>query len=251
MTVPPHLDSVKLTLYFDTVKIPCYRSSVCTLHRHPGVLGLRKNLSKSTYHHGDLRQVLLDEAAAILRSEGPPALSMRKLADRVGVSRTAPYHHFEDKQALLCAIGEEGFRRFHGFFHGLSLNQSLSRADFESFVKNYVRFAVDNAEYYNLMFGSELWSSAELTEALKHEAHQAFQFYVNMVRRWHADGLTDAAIEPLRFAQVTWSTLHGMSRLLIDGIYVDQAAIDAICTNAADIFWDSLQKPQADATELA
>jgi AcrR family transcriptional regulator len=201
-----------------------------------------KNLLKTTYHHGDLRQVLLDEAAAILRSEGPAALSMRKLADRAGVSRTAPYHHFEDKQALLCAIGEEGFRRFHRFFHELSLNQSLSREAFESFVKTYVRFAVDNAEYYNLMFGSELWSCAKLTDSLKHEAHEAFQFYLNMVRGWHDDGLTSGTIEPLRFAQVTWSALHGMSRLLIDGIYVEQAAIDAMCTSAANIFWDSLQK---------
>ncbi len=211
---------------------------------------MSKNPLKTAYHHGDLRQVLLDEAAAILRSEGPSALSMRKLADRVGVSRTAPYHHFEDKQALLCSIGEAGFRRFHRFFYELSLNQSPSRGDFEHFVKTYVRFAVDNAEYYNLMFGSELWSSTRLTDSLKHEAHKAFQFYLNMIRGWHTDGLTSGAIEPLRFAQVTWSALHGMSRLLIDGIYVDQAAIDAMCTSAATIFWDSLQKPQ-DTTGLA
>jgi AcrR family transcriptional regulator len=199
-----------------------------------------KNLPKTSYHHGDLRQVLLDEAAAILRTEGLAALSMRKLADKVGVSRTAPYHHFEDKQTLLCAIGEEGFRRFHHLFHELSLNQSVNRVDFESFIKTYVRFAVDNAEYYNLMFGNELWGATKLTDSLRREAHEAFQFYVNMVRGWHAAGLTNSAIEPLRFAQVTWSTLHGMSRLLIDGIYVDQAAIDAMCASAATIFWESL-----------
>lgn len=201
---------------------------------------MTKNLPKTSYHHGDLRQVLLDEAAAILRTEGLAALSMRKLADKVGVSRTAPYHHFEDKQTLLCAIGEEGFRRFHHFFHELSLNQSVNRVDFESFIKTYVRFAVDNAEYYNLMFGNELWGATKLTDSLRQEAHEAFQFYVNMVRGWHAAGQTNSAVEPLRFAQVTWSTLHGMSRLLIDGIYVDQAAIDAMCASAATIFWESL-----------
>lgn len=197
---------------------------------------------KKTYHHGDLRQVLLDQGALLLRDEGPNALSMRKLADKVGVSRTAAYHHFADKQTLLCAIGEEGFRRFNAFFAQLNLDQSATQADFDRFVKTYVRFAVDNAEYYNLMFGSQLWNSPLLTDSLKAAAYAAFQGYAKTVRAWHRNGLVAADIDPLRFAQVTWSALHGMSRLLIDGIYVDQAAIDAMCATTAKLFW---QKPPA------
>ena len=66
--------------------------------------------TKKAYHHGDLRQVLLDQAAALLRDEGETGLSMRALAGRAGVSRTAPYHHFRDKRELLCAIAEEEYR---------------------------------------------------------------------------------------------------------------------------------------------
>ena len=50
--------------------------------------------TKANYHHGDLRRTLLDQAALLLREEGEQGLSMRRLAARAGVSRTAPYHHF-------------------------------------------------------------------------------------------------------------------------------------------------------------
>ena len=65
--------------------------------------------STSDYHHGNLRQSLLEASMRLLDKEGLEALSLRRLAEEVGVSRQAPYHHFKDKQALLAAIGEEGF----------------------------------------------------------------------------------------------------------------------------------------------
>ena len=72
---------------------------------------------KKAYHHGDLRKALLDEAARLLREEGEAGLSMRKLAGHAGVSRTAAYQNFKDKQELLCAIAEEGFRLYQAVFH--------------------------------------------------------------------------------------------------------------------------------------
>ncbi|WP_240500218.1 TetR/AcrR family transcriptional regulator [Halioglobus japonicus] len=115
---------------------------------------------KTRYHHGDLRRSLLDAAAELLREEGEAGLSMRQLAARVGVSRTAPYHHFKDKQELLCAIAEEGFRRY---IEVLSLDAgNLSEQRLQRFVREYLDFALDNVEYYDLMFGSRLWKSPGL-----------------------------------------------------------------------------------------
>lgn len=193
---------------------------------------------KVSYHHGDLRRTLLDEAALLLREEGEQGLSMRRLAARVGVSRTAPYHHFKDKQDLLCAIAEEGFRRFLGV---LTLEgPELSLEGVRQFVRDYLEFAVNNAQYYDLMFGSHLWKSEGITEALKAQAHGSFRFYLDQARTWQQQGLVHKNLDPLRYSQVSWSTLHGMSRLLIDGVYLDPDSMGPICDQAANMFWREL-----------
>lgn len=61
------------------------------------------------YHHGDLHSTLLREANRLLDEDGIDGLSLRKLAERAGVSRTAPYHHFRDKNVLLCALATQAF----------------------------------------------------------------------------------------------------------------------------------------------
>lgn len=208
---------------------------------------------KKSYHHGDLRQQLLDKAAQLIREEGEEALSMRKLASELGVSRMAPYHHFADKQTLLCAIAEEGFNRFTRVLSGDNSDQdfSVSRQEFTKenlkiFITNYISFAVNHAEYYNLMFGGHLWKSKQLTESLKNEAHSSFRFYLDRIRKLRELELISNAVDPFKFAQISWSTLHGMSRLLIDGIYVDQSATDTLCDSAADSLWQLLLQPATD-----
>src|ERR687895_736974 len=63
-----------------------------------------------SYHHGNLRRALLDEALAIIRVEGVEGVTLRDIGARLGVSRTALYRHFADKRALLSAVATEGFR---------------------------------------------------------------------------------------------------------------------------------------------
>ena len=200
--------------------------------------------SEKPYHHGDLRRQILDEAARLLREEGEAGLSMRKLAQNLGLSRTAPYHHFADKQALLCGIAEEGFRRLREvvrtppYIEGAEISEAAVRV----FVRRYVQFSIDNAEYYELMFGARLWKSQQLTESLTVEAHNAFKVYIEQIRVWQ-QSIRNPNIDPLRFAQVSWSTLHGMSRLLIDGIYLDATAINVMSDTAAKMFWQQLCPP--------
>lgn len=191
------------------------------------------------YHHGDLRAQLLDVAARLLREEGESGLSMRRLAQELGVSRTAPYHHFSDKHSLLCGIAEEGFRRFRQVNRdeGLWRGGEFSEANLLAFVRRYIHFAVSNAEYYDLMFGGKLWKSAALTASLKAEAYTAFREYVDHIRQLQSIGGLRDGFDPLRYAQLSWSTLHGMSRLLIDGIYLDSSTVEEMCTTAAAMFW--------------
>ena len=77
-----------------------------------------KTISK--YHHVNLRQSLLLAAKELIAEHGIEALSLRKLADKVGVSRTAAYHYFIDKNDLLCALAANGFRRWQTSLDKLS-----------------------------------------------------------------------------------------------------------------------------------
>ncbi|WP_026376155.1 TetR/AcrR family transcriptional regulator [Aestuariibacter salexigens] len=194
-------------------------------------------LQKARYHHGDLHQSLLNAAREMLREQGIEGLSLRKLADRVGVSRTAPYHHFKDKNALLCAIAEDGFRYWHAMAKEILDQSALSaRQKYAKFIRAYIGYAADNPELYDLMFGRTIWKQASPTQALKDEAYPSFQFQVEMTREWQKQGLMPAEEDTLRLTQVTWGTLHGIARLLIDGIYADSSHIDEMCETALNLF---------------
>ena len=199
---------------------------------------------RKTYHHGDLKAVLLDETVRILRDEGEGALSLRRLAANVGVSRTAPYHHFKDKQSLLAAVAEEGFVRFNRTMKAV-LEQGRGKGGeqlMREYVKAYVDFAVSNSEYYDLMYGSKVWRSEQLTTSLLSSARSTLRSDVERIQLLQERGLVAKKLDPLRFAQVSWGMLHGISRLLIDGIYTDAASATGICETAADMLWQQLKE---------
>ena len=84
--------------------------------------------NSSSYHHGNLRQTLVSTATLMIAENGIESLSLRKLADNVGVSRTAAYHYFQDKNDLLCAIAANGFKRWQNSLDQLSSDQLVERA---------------------------------------------------------------------------------------------------------------------------
>lgn len=179
----------------------------------------RKDSARTSYHHGDLRRRLVEEALAMVEQDGIEALSLRRLADRVGVSQTALYHHFRDKQALLCALGEEAIGLFAARLQqGLAELQGLETR-FERFVSIYVRFALEHAELYELLFGRVLWKAAGAeSEAFRARARASFRAYAEMVTSLQARGYLAADLNPLRLAQVLWGTLHGLCRMYNDGL---------------------------------
>ncbi len=183
--------------------------------------------SKQTYHHGDLKLTLINAAKQILQESGLAGLSMRKLAEVTGVSRTAPYHHFSDKNALLCAIAEEGFQQQDRLLEELSSNVTDNHQKlFERFVLAYVHFAASNPQQYDLMYGSQIWRSGQPSQQLEQAAKASFKRWVNEISQLQAMGILQQNVPALRLSQVTWATLHGLCRLLNDGIYVDANDID-------------------------
>ncbi len=208
------------------------------------------NKCDKPYHHGDLKQALLDETARILRDEGEEALSLRSLATRLGVSRTAPYNHYKNKEGLLCAVAEEGFRRFNLAMEDVGTKerhpdgQSMMRA----YVSAYVSFARDNQEYYDLMYGSRSWHSGEHTKSLSEAARSTLRDFVESLKRLQARQLIRQDVDVVQFAQLYWGTLHGISRLLLDGVYTRSASVRKLSDGAADMLWRQLEpQPQQES----
>ena len=202
---------------------------------------MSSSTSKSSYHHGDLSTTLLQAAMALIVEAGVDGLSMRKLADRVGVSRTAPYHHFKDKKALLSALALQGFRDYSQQIDAVRNDPKLTpEQQIQQFVRVYLRFALNNPQSYDLMFGQPVWKSGQPSEALHIEAYRCFRNFVDQVETWQKQGVLPASCESLRFTQVIWSTLHGLCRLVIDGVYVESDSIDAIGDTVLKLFRQQL-----------
>lgn len=189
------------------------------------------------YHHGDLYQSLLFMATEMIVEGGTESLSMRKLADRVGVSRTAPYHHFKDKNALLCAIAEQGFERIEKLLHEVRVKEepeSLSM-NFTQYVHTYIELAYKHREQYDLMFGREIWRNGTPTESLHNRSRQHFKSWLKWIEHLCNQKVIHSGGSTLRTAQVCWATLHGLCRLLNDGIYTEQSHLEEMVNTAVNM----------------
>jgi len=180
------------------------------------MLEMAVSARKRSYHHGDLRRALLEEAVRTIRDDGPSALTLRAVGARLGVSRTALYRHFADKSALLNAVSQEGFRGLGDALERAWADAAGGVAGFEAMGRAYVRFALDNPSHYRVMFG--VWNSREHHDPeLRAAGTRAFQLLVDALAALQRDGVArrdDAAIAVARYV---WAVVHGIAMLGIDG----------------------------------
>lgn len=169
---------------------------------------MARKTEQRPYHHGHLRQAVIDAAVAEVVAVGAAGVSMREIARRAGVSHAAPAHHFGDKPGIFTAIATEGFRLTaeaiapaatgpFGFLHGGAA---------------YVTFALAHPGHFEVMYRPALYRTddPELVTA----RHTAFAILdesaAALARRWHIDdvaGLTTAG----------WALSHGLATLLLTG----------------------------------
>lgn len=177
---------------------------------------------ESLYHHGNLRQALLDSSLAILRSEGIEALSLRRLAEHTGVSRGAPYHHFRDKQALLAAVAEQGFAELDAILGQVVEATELAKEQrLRLGIEGYLGFALREPALYGLMFGGPLWSlragEEKHLQRFQRRAKDCFRHYVRLFEQQAPATEPQPGLWALRHAQLTWASLHGLAHLARDG----------------------------------
>src|SRR5215467_14313795 len=135
------------------------------------------------YHHGDLRNALIQVGLELLSEGGAAALDLRKVARRAGVSHAAPYRHFADKQALIAAINEEGFHRL-----AERIRATLREVPDEPFEQllgvalAYVRFAKAHPRLMREMF-SGLTIERETFASLHTASKAVYRLYTEVLRR--------------------------------------------------------------------
>lgn len=195
-------------------------------------------LMPNTYHHGDLRAALLTAAARLLRDGGTDALTLRALAEAVGVSRTAPYRHFKDKTDLLVAVAAEGFERLRVTLHAVDAEDTTGIDPFEALGVAYVRFALDNPAHYRLMYGREALSRGEIP-ALQSAADTIYDEVVALIGTRQASGDLRPG-DPESLAYVAWATVHGLASLLVDGQMEQPDDVDALARLTARTLLEGL-----------
>jgi AcrR family transcriptional regulator len=182
------------------------------------------------YHHGALRQALLDAAGRQIAAEGLERLSLRACAREAGVAPSAVFRHFADARALLTAYATEGW----GLLAEAILREQASEppgpARFGAVGRAYVAFALAHPQRFRAMFRHALLDRADpalraaeaRVAAMQHAAMEA--------------GLTPAP--PERRAQqaaLAWSIAHGLATLLIDGPLAEDVAAGSRETFVRDV----------------
>jgi AcrR family transcriptional regulator len=178
------------------------------------------NIHQKSYHHGDLRNTLITTALEMLVEEGTAALSLRGLAKRAGVSHNAPYQHFADKEALMAAIAEQGFRILITYIDasqdGLAGRDSQMRLVAAG--QSYVRFAIEHPGHLQVMFGP-LASSQYPT--LAQAAFMALDRLIAIAAQGQASG--EIRVDAREAAMTIWMLVHGLS-----STYIAQKLPDAM-----------------------
>jgi AcrR family transcriptional regulator len=171
--------------------------------------------TRDAYHHGALREALIEAAEAVLAERGPEGFSLREVARRSGVSPAAPAHHFGDAAGLLAAVATLAF---DGLTAALEAGNRRGGDDPVACLREqgvgYVGFALRYPGRFGLMFRCGLLK----TEALERSGRAAFLVLEHAVRRLYGVS-ADAALTPAQsYALLSiWSVVHGFAHLALAG----------------------------------
>ena len=162
----------------------------------------------NSYHHGNLRDAVLERAAAVIADEGPYLFSLRSLAADLSVSHTAPRYHFGSREGVLNALAAQGFV-------WLAEQLQTIRESGGSFVDRgvgYVDFALQHPAHFQVMFAPTLLD--ETDPELAESRAATFSELRSGVEQMSGDGrVEDAAAAVI----AGWSIVHGIATLALSG----------------------------------
>nr|WP_282589562.1 TetR/AcrR family transcriptional regulator [Lichenifustis flavocetrariae] len=181
--------------------------------------------SSRDYHHGDLREALIEATFAQVDKAGYESVSIAALAKTLGVSQPAYVRHFDDKDALLTAVAVKSFHLFSTVLRNAVAGcQPGNRLRANALA--YVRFGRERPGLYQLMFGSPLLSKASPESEIVLAARACFDQLLSAL-----EGAARPR-ESVRDAVGVWASLHGIVQLerfhLLDGLRTKEVHVDTI-----------------------
>ncbi len=192
----------------------------------------------------NLEEHLLVTAAELIGKRGVEALSLRELGRLAGVSRGAPYYYFADKRELVARIGELGFRRMGARIDAASRSESGIAGQLHAGLRAYVQFALDEGDFFDLMFASVLERSTPAGDgapAFAYSSTAARDAFTILSR-----GIEDAQRagqlrggDPLLLGNALWAYAHGVAVLARGRHLKHDGGVDAVF----DAGFDALLAP--------
>lgn len=176
-----------------------------------------------TYHHGALAEAMVEQALSDVRERGEEQLSLRAVAHAVGVSPSAAYNHFADKDALLRAVGVCGLaamdERMTRVLAAYPSADALSAMDrLKGLGRAYMNFAVDEPHLFRLVFGP---TCAELSQ---HAADSGpYRKLIDALDDLDRLGLLKSGVRPGLDVTI-WAATHGVASLMVDGALPREAS---------------------------
>lgn len=180
-------------------------------------MSLAQSKPKQAYHHGNVKEALVQAARKLLQDEPVQNLTLRRLAKEVGVTPTAVYNHFSDKDALIAAIKHEGFENFNEY-----LKQNCAATDDPENILlqlgiGYYRFSKEFPSQFDVLFNYAIPPESN-TEELIEQACESQDFlkdviqaiFVKQDKEFNEDTLTKACL-------MAWTQIHGLVTLAASG----------------------------------
>jgi len=196
---------------------------------------MRALTPQNGYHHGDLRNALLEASERLLAKTGVAALSLREVAKQAGVSHAAPYRHFKGKAALMSGLAQSGFGRLQS-----AIRMAADKIPYDPEQKlveagvAYVHMALRHPELMQLMF------SAAPGQAVDRELRQASMATLEPLVDIINTGIETGVFrdrDAHELALVAWTSMHGLAMLLVARLMeidvADKKSLDGLVRSVA------------------
>lgn len=173
-------------------------------------------MEKKKYHHGDLKNSLIQAGKQVLAKDGVNGLSLRKVARQAGVSHAAPYAHFTDKQALVAAISTDGFE--HLYEQLAATIQRYQNDPHRQLVEGawtYIQFAMQEPDTFKVMFAGVLEHEKDYP-AYVDISQRSFSLVEQIIAACQGAGILCPGETDLT-AVIVWGLVHGVISLAMNG----------------------------------